>query len=96
MQRTGNTAGWKERRTVDGGEYYHNVETDEVSWDTPLAPAREALPRSRGLRELVLVVREAEVEAAAVDVEGAAEVALAHRRALDVPAGATGAPRRAP
>jgi hypothetical protein len=35
-QRTGNTGGWKERRTVDGGEYYHNVETDEVSWEKPL------------------------------------------------------------
>ena len=36
VQRTGNTGGWKERRTVDGGEYYHNVETDEVSWEKPL------------------------------------------------------------
>ena len=35
-QRTGDTGGWKERRTVDGGEYYHNVQTDEVSWDKPL------------------------------------------------------------
>jgi len=34
-QPTGDTGGWKERRTVDGGEYYHNVLTDEVSWDKP-------------------------------------------------------------
>ena len=30
-QPTGDTGGWKERRTVDGGEYYHNVLTDEVA-----------------------------------------------------------------
>ena len=29
-QPTGDTGGWKERRTVDGGEYYHNVLTDEA------------------------------------------------------------------
>lgn len=28
--------GWKMRMTVDGGEYYHNVITDAVSWDKPL------------------------------------------------------------
>ncbi len=38
------------------------------------------------LRELVLVVREAQVEAAAVDVELRAEIAPRHRGALDVPA----------
>ena len=27
--------GWKVRMTVDGGEYYHNVITDAVSWDKP-------------------------------------------------------------
>ena len=32
---TGDTGGWKARRTVDGGDYYHNVLTDEVSWDKP-------------------------------------------------------------
>ena len=37
-QPTGDTGGWKERRTVDGGEYYHNVLTDEVLWmHTPFA-----------------------------------------------------------
>ena len=35
---------------------------------------------------LVLVVGEAQVDAAAVDVEGGAEVLAGHRRALDVPA----------
>ena len=39
------------------------------------------------LRDLVLVVRKDEVDAAAVDVEGLAEMLPAHRRALDVPAG---------
>jgi hypothetical protein len=50
------------------------------------------------LGELVLVVREAQVDAAAVDVEGVAEVLAGHRRALEVPARAAGAeggrPRR--
>ena len=27
--------GWKVRMTVDGGEYFHNVITDAVSWDKP-------------------------------------------------------------
>ncbi|KAL1507307.1 hypothetical protein AB1Y20_008153 [Prymnesium parvum] len=27
--------GWKVRMTVDGGKYYHNTATDEVSWDKP-------------------------------------------------------------
>jgi hypothetical protein len=40
-----------------------------------------------GLRDLVLVVRELEVHAAAVDVEMRAEQRGGHRRALDVPAG---------
>ena len=42
------------------------------------------------------MVREAEVEAAAVDLELGAEVLLRHRRALDVPARASGPPGRVP
>ncbi len=38
------------------------------------------------LGDLVLVVREDEIEPAAMDVEGLAEMRLAHRRAFDVPA----------
>ena len=53
-------------------------------------------PRRLALRDLVLVVREDEVHAAAVDVEVRAEVARGHRRALDVPAGAPLAPRARP
>ena len=34
-QPQGDTGGWKVRCTVDGGEYYHNVNTDEVSWEKP-------------------------------------------------------------
>jgi hypothetical protein len=45
-----------------------------------------------GLRDLVLVVRELEIEAAAMDVEVFAELLHAHGRALDVPARATVAP----
>ncbi len=48
------------------------------------------------LRDLVLVVREDQVEAAAVDVEGLAQRVLAHRRAFDVPAGPAAAPRAVP
>lgn len=28
--------GWKVRMTVDGGEFYHNVVTDAVSWEKPV------------------------------------------------------------
>jgi hypothetical protein len=47
--------------------------------------------RALALRDLVLVVRELQVQAAAVDVEGLAEQRAAHGRALDVPARAAGA-----
>ena len=56
--------------------------------------ARELVAGRGRLGELVLVVREAQVEPATVDVERAAQIAARHRRALDVPAGATIAPRR--
>jgi hypothetical protein len=48
------------------------------------------------LRELVLVVGEAEVVPAAVDLEDRPEVLLRHRRALDVPARPAHPPRRLP
>ena len=48
------------------------------------------------LRDLVLVVREDEVEPAAVDLERRPEQLLGHHGALDVPAGAPAAPRRVP
>ena len=52
--------------------------------------------RRLALRDLVLVVREDDVHAAAVDVEGLAQVLHAHRRALDVPARPARAPGRVP
>lgn len=52
--------------------------------------------RAFGLRYLVLVVWEDEVAAAAVDVDGLAEVFRRHGAALDVPAGAALAPRALP
>ena len=58
-------------------------------WTMPLCIQMRAsgLPRAGlGLRDLVLVVREDEVGAAAVDVEVEPEDLLRHRRALDVPA----------
>ena len=48
------------------------------------------------LGDFVFVVREDEVEAAAVDVERFAEQLLAHRGAFDVPAGSAVAPRAVP
>ena len=57
---------------------------------------RERVPGRARLGLLVLVVREPQVDAAAVDVEAGAEVLLRHRRALDVPAGPARAPRRRP
>ena len=55
-----------------------------------------AWPARLGLGALVLVVREHEVVAAAVDVEALAEDLERHRRALDVPARPARAPRRVP
>src|SRR5216117_4131823 len=52
--------------------------------------------RALGLRDLVLVVREDVVDATGVHVEALAEVARAHRRTLDVPAGIAVAPRCLP
>ena len=49
-----------------------------------------------GLGDLVLVVGELEVDAAAVDVEAFAEDLPRHGRAFDVPAGAAPAPRAVP
>ena len=55
-----------------------------------------AAARGLALRALVLVVREHEVGAAAVDVEGKPQVLARHGRALDVPAGTAHAPGRLP
>ena len=52
--------------------------------------------RGLGLRDLVLVVGEDEVGAAAVDREVEPEQAFRHRRALDMPAGPPLAPGRVP
>ncbi len=48
------------------------------------------------LRDLVFVMREHQVDSTGVDVESFAEVALAHRRALDVPARPPAPERRIP
>ena len=52
--------------------------------------------RALGLGDLVLVVRELQVLAATVDVELAPQQRPGHRRALDVPARPTRAPRTGP
>ena len=62
----------------------------------PPARKRRAAVGALALRDLVLVVRELQVDAARVDVDGGAEVRFGHRRAFDVPARAATAPRRLP
>ena len=54
------------------------------------------MPERLRLRDLVLVVREDEIQTAAVDLERRPEDLLGHRRALDVPARAAAPPRRVP
>src|SRR5690242_21531484 len=52
--------------------------------------------RRLGLGDLVLVMREDEVDAAGVDVERVSQQVDRHRRALEVPTGAPASPRRIP
>src|SRR5699024_4638942 len=60
-------------------------------------PQAGEVPAGRvGLGDLVLVVREAQVDAAAVDVEGLAEVLARHRRAFQMPSGPATAPGGVP
>ena len=62
----------------------------------PVDPDRggRAADERRGLRDLVLVVREDVVDATGVQVESIAQVAPRHRRAFEVPAGIALAPAR--
>ena len=62
----------------------------------PVARERRAAVGAAALRDLILVVREDEVDAAAVDVDGLAQMRADHRRTFDVPAGPAAAPRRVP
>src|SRR5205085_1856349 len=62
----------------------------------PKAHEWPTVMRRLALRELVLVMRKDQIDAAAMDVEGLAEMRLAHRRAFDVPARPAAAPRAVP
>ena len=62
----------------------------------PVAHARLAAVDAAALRAFVLVVREGQVAAAAVNVDHRAQVLADHRRALDVPAGASAPPGAVP
>ena len=55
-----------------------------------------AMPAAAGLRDLVFMVREFQVSAAAVNVKRQAEMFFRHGRALNVPAGAAKAERAVP
>ena len=91
---------------VGGGRLAHGEEVAErlahllvVDVDKAvMQPVVDELAAVGGLRlgNLILMVREGEVAAAAVDVDRLSEVAVGHGRALNVPAGAALAPRRVP
>ena len=59
-------------------------------------PDERLAGRRLALGDLVLVMREDQVDATGVDIERRPEVGHAHRRAFDVPAGAAGPDRRLP
>src|SRR5215470_11143796 len=52
----------------------------------PIPCERVAIMGADALSDLVLVVREDQIETTAMDVESFAELAIAHRGAFDVPA----------
>ena len=58
--------------------------------------AGERVTGGRRLRAFVLVMREDEIVATAVEIEAFAEQVERHRRALDVPTRPPGTPRRLP
>ncbi len=62
----------------------------------PIAGKAAAGKRAQALRAFVLVVREQQIPAAAVDVERLAEIAPGHGAALDVPARPTAPPGTVP
>src|SRR6516162_8396569 len=62
----------------------------------PIPDKRAAAMCASALRDLVLVVWEDEIETAAVDIEGLAQMRLAHRRALDMPARPAASPGTVP
>src|SRR5205814_1481546 len=84
-------------REVVAGRFRHllAIDLDEAVMQPVTRQRRAAMGRA-ALRDLVLVVREDQVDAAAMDVEGLAEQGLAHRRALDMPARAAAAPGAVP
>ncbi len=57
---------------------------------------REVVTGALGLRDLVLMMREHQIQSAAVDVERLAEVEHRHRRAFEVPSGPARTPRCGP
>ena len=69
-----------------------NIQHSVVHPDIGKSAARRALT----LRDFVLVMRENEVSAAAVNVDCVADIVARHRRALDVPARSALAERRIP
>src|SRR5258708_29546431 len=58
----------------------------------PIVRHRRRAMRAPRLGNLILMMRENEIQAAAVNIEDVAKISGAHRRALDVPARASPAP----
>ena len=84
-----------EQEVAEGEEvalgFGHLAAFDEQEADVHPVPGEEGARGGFGLGDLVFVMREHEVFAAGVEVEGVAEEAGGHGGALDVPAGAAGA-----
>ena len=62
----------------------------------PVATELFAIVRAGALGDLVFVMREDQIVAAAVNVDAAAQMLGRHRRALDMPAGASATPGAVP
>ena len=56
----------------------------------------EIIARRRGLRQFILVMRKTQIQPAAVNIEPLPQIFTRHRRAFQMPAGTTAAPRRIP
>src|SRR5262245_66293175 len=85
----------REAHVAERLRHFLAVELDEPVVQ-PIAREGLAAVAAGALRELVLVVRKQQVDAAAVNIDRFPEVRGRHRRALDVPTGPAAAPGAIP